>query len=278
MKKNLISALAAFGVMLGASVSWGQNMLPKAVIGTPDEYQDYFVFNKFGNMNVAYWLVEINEVVTNEDETTQNRLLESVRVTDRNFFKLDEKYKHTQLFVEVKGLSNSGTVVAHDDWEWEPIPHGLPWWGGVCRVRCNAPTYSYVFSVLGEYHFNTTNLTGQNGHHIAGGDHTLHAGNFGNTPLVSFRNFSNGQKSDFCANGDQIGGLPNSANTFDNIFSPKHHGMNWCPDAFYGGQWSGVNFGFVPGSMNNGLTYKDYLGHNIPANENVWQVAKAWGK
>lgn len=252
-------------------------MLPKSLIGTPDEYQDYFVFNKFGNLNVAYWLVEINEVIVNEDSTRQNQLKEIVRVTDRNFLKLDEKYVNIPLFVEVKGFTNTGTLVAQDEWEWQPIPHGLPWWGGVCRVRCNAPTYSYVFSVLGEYHYNTTNLTGQNGHHVAGGDHTLHAGNFGNSPLVSFRNFSNEQKSGFCANGS----TPlwnNPDNKYDNIFSPRHHGMNWCPDALLGGQWSGVNVGFVPGSLNNGLTYKDYLGHNIPANENVWQVAKAWGK
>jgi len=42
MKKTILSAFMAFGVTLGASMSFGQNNLPKALIGTPDVYQYYF--------------------------------------------------------------------------------------------------------------------------------------------------------------------------------------------------------------------------------------------
>ena len=264
--------------MLSASASWGQNMLPKSLIGTPDEYQDYFVFNKFGNLNVAYWLVEINEVIVNEDSTRQNQLREIVRVTDRNFLKLDEKYVNIPLFVEVKGFTNTGTLVAQDEWEWQPIPYDVPYWKALCSATCVGPTYSYTINVQAEYdadHNRTTN----NQHHLAiGYDPTQGTiGNFGGNPSGIWRNFDDGNKADFCQLGNEPGGLNDPLNTFDNINAPMHHGLQWCPEANYG-QWDGVNFMFISGSNNNGFTFHEHDGTLIPAGQNVWRVRKGLGK
>lgn len=277
MRKTLLTVVLVFGVMLGTSMSWGQSSLPNALIGTPDVYQDYFVFNKFGNMNVAYWFVDIHEVIQINDSTTDTRFDKRVRITDRNFYKLDSSYQNRPLHVEIKGFNSANTLIAYDEWDWLPIPVGLPYWKGLCKATCVAPTYAYNISILAQYEYNTNNRTSLNLHHVAGGDHTLSSGNFGSNPVVFWRNFTNVNKATFCGNGSTPA-YNNPSNIYTNIYAPKHHGFNWCPDAIPFGQWDGVNFSFIPGNLNNGFTYHEYDGTVIGASGDVWRVAKGWGK
>ena len=277
MKKTFFMAILACGVMLGANVGFAQGNLPNAVIGTPDVYQDYFVFNKFGNMSVVRWQVDINEITFADDSTVQYRLLERIRISDRTFYKLDGRYKNLSIHVEISGFNSAEVLVAFDEWDWLPAAPDLPYWKGLCKATCVAPTYAYHISVMAEYEYGTNDRTDLNVHHLAGGDQTISSGNYGSNPVVFWRNFNSSNKNAFCTNGS----TPlynNPSNIYSNINAPKHHGFNWCPDVVPYGQWDGVNFSFVPSNLNNGFSFHEYDGTIIGAGQPVWRVAKAWGK
>jgi hypothetical protein len=281
MKKTFLTAFLAFGVMLSASVSFGQTTLSKALIGTPDEYQDYFVFNKFGNMTVVSWLVEINVVVNINDSTTENRLRERIRLTDRSFYKLAAQYKSVPIHVEIRGFNSANNLVAYDEWDWLPAAPG-PQWRALCSATCVAPTYALTITVDAQFEENSNVRTSNNNYHVRMGFDAAQVGNIGNfggNPVGIWRNFRPSEKTYFCSNGDPYGGTPNPNNFHANVNAPRHHGHNWCPDAApFFGSWNGVDFMFVPSSAHNGNQYKNYLGQPIPTDENVYRIRKGWGQ
>lgn len=144
MKKTFLTAFLAFGVMVGASISFGQSNAPTC-LKYPDKNQGYFVFNKQYYSSVQFWYIIIQELhIVDNDSLWKN--IQEIR-TPQNYFRIPQEFMVTNVPTKISiiGRNHSGIIITEDEW----IPANEQAQSTyVGRMRCNGPTYNWQVSVF----------------------------------------------------------------------------------------------------------------------------------
>lgn len=165
MKKSFLTAFLAFGVMLGASVSFGQNNAPTC-IKYPNEAQGFLVFNNYDYNTITLWQLQIEQLVVSNTDSTW-RLINQLR-TSLNFVKISNEYVYPEIpiRIKIKGFNANNVLEAEEDWY--PAAEGNSGVKFVKTIRCVGKTYHWALSVHDK--------VDENGNPSGGGAHVFHSG------------------------------------------------------------------------------------------------------
>lgn len=251
--------------MLSATISFSQSAGSRAIKGTPDMYQGYFVYDLTNNPDVDYWGLTIYELKYDNNELDtilKERLIEHTN----NFSKINYNYlkEGVGVLCVVNGYHANGTILTED--VWEKVPHGHEYWDEVCGGSCIGKSYAYRVKLNGKY------IPGSYGSStLEGTTHQIEVTGtaYSTIPELGFytpyyRYMSGQEMLNLCGN------FP-ANNHPSNIHSPSHHGFqNGCPLTTD----NHIGFGKL-----TGIVLSDNLRNfeNTQLTGDVWRIQKTLG-
>lgn len=210
-----------------------------AIVGTPDKYQGYFIFDSKKFPEVTNWVTTISELKWNQEkeviDTIPQELIRNNNSKTKqpsNFTKIDTRYLAPEIGVlcTVTGYDVNGNIVTTD--KWDRIPFTNERWSELCGATCLGKSYVYRITINQLEELNSQGVWEPgSGHKISlTGDTQFSMPEYG-FDLTHTRYMSPTQETQFC------GSYP-STNSPLNVNSPAHHAL-WqgCPDNYLEPTW-----------------------------------------
>lgn len=251
--------------MLSATISFSQSAGNKAIKGTPDMYQGYFVYDLKNNPDVDYWGLTIYEL-KHDNNAIDTILKERIIERTNSFSKIGYNYlkEGVGVLCVVNGYHANGSILTEDIWE--KVPYGHEYWDEVCGGSCIGKSYAYRVKLNGKYipgPYGSSTLEGTTHQiEVTGTAYSTIPESGFYTPY--YRYMSGQEMLNLCGN------FPTN-NHPSNIHSPSHHGFqNGCPLT------SDNHIGF--GKL-TGVVMADNLKNidNTQLTGEVWRIQKTLG-
>ncbi|TCO09775.1 T9SS type A sorting domain-containing protein [Natronoflexus pectinivorans] len=244
------------------------------IYGTPDAYQNYFVFNSGDHPEILNWRVDIYKIIR-EGDSENYELVESQFSRDgENYLRINpQRFEDpsTQKLFKVYGQNSSGETIAEDQWI-EKAMYPATEWVPVCYSICNGRTYAYKIEILEEYNMNTgqplnngysaVRINGSYGTYTYDEDDNIYS------PLYRYMNFTEWES--LKANSQSTQHDPNAYlnwNTF------AHYDVSWSVFNQNNQQLDGVKLMKIPNSTTG--NYRDMNNQWIV--DDVYAIQKALG-
>ncbi|ASB49771.1 T9SS type A sorting domain-containing protein [Alkalitalea saponilacus] len=244
------------------------------IYGTPDAYQNYFVFNSGDHPEISNWKVDVYKIIREGDSENYEYASSHFSRNGENYLRMDPRTfedPSTQKLFKVYGLNSSGETLAEDQWIEKAIYPATEWLP-VCASICNGQTYAYKIEILEEYNMNTGEPLGNgfsavriNGSY---GTYAYDEEDDVYSPLYRYMNFTEWESLKSNSQNTQ-----HDANAYLNWNTFAHYDVSWSVFNQNSQQMDGIKLMKIPNSTTG--NYKDM--NNLWIVDDVYAIQKSLG-